>query len=391
MTEYGVTSQGFIPKPYSVILDELKQLAKQYFGDDIDLSENSRLLRFLEIIAKREDELWQLLEDAYYAGYIDFATGQSLDNVAALVGYKRIPARRATGTVVFSRSTPTPNDIIIPAGTRVATSDESVVFQTTEAVVLVAGSTSVEAPIEAVEPGSAGNVAANTITKIVDPISGIESVNNPNPTEGGRDAETDEEFRYRIKTTIQSLGKATLDAIVARVKSVEGVKAVKIEENDTINDYTATGGLPPKSFRVTVWGGDDNEIAQAIFDSKPAGIQPYGSIAATAYDIDGNPHTIYFERPTVINIYVDVSIVSDGTAIDPQTVKDAIKNYINNLEIGEDVIYAKVLAAVMNIPGVVDATVKIDTVSPPAGTSNISIADNEIAQTDDTAITVTIS
>jgi len=391
MTEYGVTSSGFIPKPYSVILEELKQLAKQEFGEDIDLSENSRLLRLLEIVAKREDELWQMAEDAYYAGFIDFATGSSLDFLAALVGYKRIEARKATGIVTFSRSTPATSDIIIPAGTRVATSDESVIFKTTEAVVLKAGDTSVDAPIEAVEPGSAGNVATNTITKIIDPISGIESVTNPEPTSGGRDAETDEEFRYRIKTTIQSLGKATLDAIKAAVLCVEGVKAVKIEENDTMNDYTAEGGLPPKSFRVFVWGGDDQAIAQAIFDAKPAGIRPYGSVSAIAYDIDGNPHTVYFERPTEVPIYIDVQVTTDGTEVTEQEIKDAIKAYFDTLELGDDVIYNKVVAAVMSVPGVADATVKIDKTSPPAGTSNITIADNEIAVTDDTKITVTIS
>lgn len=391
MTEYGVTSSGFIPKPFSVILEELKQLAKQEFGEDIDLLENSRLLRFLEIVAKREDELWQLAEDAYYAGFIDFATSSSLDFLAALVGYKRIEARKATGTVTFSRSTPASSDITIPAGTRVATSDESVIFKTTEAVVLKAGDTSVDAPIEAVEPGSAGNVATNTITKIIDPISGIESVTNPEPTSGGRDAETDEEFRYRIKATIQSLGRATLDAIVARVKSVEGVKSVKIEENDTMNDYTSEGGLPPKSFRVFVWGGDDQAIAQAIFDAKPAGIQPYGSVAATAYDIDGNPHTVYFERPTEVPIYIDVQVTTDGTEVMEQEIKDAIKAYFDTLELGDDVIYNKVVAAVIRVPGVADATVKIDKTSPPAGTSNIAIADNEIAVIDDDKITVTIS
>ena len=391
MSEYGITAQGFVPKPYSVILDELIQITKQELGEDIDLSEQSRFLRVLKICAKREDELWQLLEDAYYSAFIDFATGQSLDNIAALISYKRIAAKKATGTVVFSRSSPATSDILIPAGTRVAVSDESVVFQTTEAVVLTAGNTSVEAPIEAIEPGSAGNVAANTITKIVDPISGIESVNNPNPTEGGRDTETDEEFRYRIKTTIQSLGKATLDAILAKVRNVEGVKTAKIEENDTMNDYTETGGLPPKSFRVFVYGGNDEDVAQAIFDSKPAGIQPYGSISGVAYDQDGNEYTIYFERPTEVHIYVDVQITSDGTSIDQQVVKDAIKDYINNLNIGEDVIYAKVLAAVMNIQGVKDAVVYIGTSGPPSGTSNIAIGDNEIAQTDDDKIAVTVS
>jgi len=387
---YGVTSTGFRPKPFSVILEELKQLAKQEFGEDIDLSENSRLLRFLEIVAKREDELWQMAEDAYYAGFIDFATGSSLDFLAALVGYKRIEARRASGSVTFSRSTPATTDIIIPRGTRVATADGSVVFKTTEAVVLTAGSTSVDAPIEAVEAGANGNVAANTITKIVDPISGIESVNNENPTSGGRDAETDEEFRYRIKTTIQSLGKATLDAIVARVRSVEGVRSVKIEENDTMEDHTAEGGLPPKSFRVFVFGGDDNAVAQAIFDAKPAGVQPYGSVSATAYDIDGNPHVVYFERPTVVEIYIDVQVTTDGTEVTEQEIKDAIKAYFDTLELGDDVIYNKVVAAVMSVKGVVDASVKIDTAYPPTGTSNIEIADSEIAVTDDSKITVTI-
>ena len=388
---YGVTNSGFVPKPYSVILEELKQAAKSEFGEDIDLSENSRLLRFIEICAKREDELWQLAEDAYYAGFIDFATGSSLDFLAALVGYKRIEARKATGTVTFSRSTAATEDITSPAGTRVATAEESVVFRTPEGGGLQAGSTRVDARMEAVEAGSAGNVAANTITEIVDPGSGIESVNNANPTSGGRDAETDEEFRYRIKSTIQSLGKATLDAILAKVRNVEGVKSVKIEENDTMDDYTSEGGLPPKSFRVFVWGGDDSAVAQAIFDAKPAGIQPYGSVSATAYDIDGNPHTVYFERPTEVAIYIDVQVTTDGSAVTEQEVKDAIKAYFDTLELGGDVIYNKIVAAVMDIQGVVDVDVKIDTASPPAGISNIAIADDEIAVTDDAKITVTIS
>lgn len=93
---YGVTSQGFIPKPFSVTLEELKQLAKQELGENIDLSEQSKFLRFLKIAAKREDALWQLLEDAYYSAFIDFATGKSLDYTAALIGYTRIAAAKAT-------------------------------------------------------------------------------------------------------------------------------------------------------------------------------------------------------------------------------------------------------------------------------------------------------
>ena len=386
---YGVTDRGFIPKPFSVILNELKQLARQQFGDDIDLGEHSRMLRFLELIAKRENDVWQLLEDVYYSAFIDFAQAESLDNIAALIGYKRYPARKATGKVIFSTSSPASDDVIIPEGTRVATADESVIFKTTKPAVLKAGETQVEAEIEAVEAGVKGNVAANTITKILDPVSGIESVNNPNPTAGGKDVESDEEFRYRIKTTIQSLGKATLDAILARVRNVEGVKAASIEENDTLNDYTSEGGLPPKSFRVFVWGGDDQAIAQAIFEAKPAGIQTYGSVSATAYDIDGNPHTIYFDRPTEVVIYVDVKVYAEG-AVDPQEVKNAVKKYFESLGIGDDVIYNSLIANIMQVQGVKDVEVKIGKTSPPDQKTNIEIESKEIAVTSDDKITVTV-
>lgn len=391
MSEYGVTEQGFIPRTYDEILEDFKAKAKELLGSDVDLSDTSPLLKLLQIYALELHSLWQQLEAAYYSAYLHTASGDSLDNVVALLGFQREPARRATGTVTFSRSTPADQDIVIPKGTRVATSDGSVVFRTTGAVTLAAGETSVNASVESEEPGAKGNVAANTITKLVDPVTGIESVNNTEPTSGGQDRETDAALRLRVWLQLAGAGRGTLAAIKASVAKIDGVRAVKIEENDTTNDETASGGLPPKSFRVIVRGGDDDAVAQAIFDAKPAGIQAYGDVAGTAYDQDGNAYTIYFTRPTAVQIYVDVSITSDGSAISTQGVKDAVKEYINGLSIGDDVIYAKVVAAVMSIPGVVDATVYIDTTSPPAEQNNIAIGDGEVAETDDDKITVTVS
>lgn len=391
MSEYGVTERGFVPRTYDEILEDFKAKAREVFGSDVDLSDTSPLLKLLQIYALELHNLWQQLEAVYYSAYLHTASGDSLDDVVALLGFRREPARRATGTVTFSRSTPADRDVVIPKGTRVATSDGSVVFRTTGAVTLAAGETSVDAPVEAEEPGAKGNVAANTITKLIDPVTGIESVNNTEPTSGGRDKETDAALRLRVWRQLAGAGRGTLAAIKASVAKVEGVRAVKVEENDTMNDGTASGGLPPKSFRVTVHGGDDDAVAQAIFDAKPAGIRAYGDVVGTAYDQDGNAYTIHFARPTVVPIYVDVSITSDGSAISTQDVKDAVKAYVNGLGIGDDVIYAKVVAAVMNIPGVVDATVYIDTTSPPAGQNNIAIGDAEVAETDDDKITVTVS
>jgi|Deesub1362B_J571_1020462.scaffolds.fasta_scaffold00525_9 uncharacterized phage protein gp47/JayE len=398
----GVDSNGFTLKTYNEIIADMEARAKNEYGLDIDLSDSSPLSKFLRDIAQELASFWQIMEDVYYSGYLDTATGVNLDRVVALIGLTRKQATKATGTVTFSRSTPASSDILIPAGTRVSTAgDNPVYFKTTDPVTLTAGSTSVDAPIEAVEAGAAGNVAANTITVIVDPVSGIESVNNASATSGGQDTESDAAFRTRVKQSLSISGNATLDAIRAEVLKVNGVTACSIEENDTTQDNTGTGGLPPKSFRVTVLGGDDNDIAQAIFDSKPAGIQAYGSVSGIAVADDGAQYTINFERPEQVTIYVDVQVTKDSTypADGDTQVQTAVIDYIGGVDangdthiglgIGEDVIYAKVVAAVMSIQGVVDATVKIDTTSPPAGTSNISIGATQVARASTTSVTVT--
>jgi uncharacterized phage protein gp47/JayE len=399
---FGVLSTGFTLKTYNDIINDLETKAKEVFGSDIDLSDHSRLKKYIQVVALELDTAWQLLEDAYYSGYLDYATGQSLDNVVALIGITRKAALKATGTVTFSRSSPASQDILIPSGTRVETSGSNPVqFKTTQAVTLLQGTTSINASIEALNAGAASNVAANTITVIVDPVSGVESVNNSNPTSGGSDTESDEALRSRVKQSLSLGGSATLDAIRAEVLAVDGVTAVSIEENDTTTDNTGSGGLPPKSFRVMVLGGDDNDIAQAIFDSKPAGIQSYGSSSGTATAGDGTQYTINFERPTQKTIYVDVTVTKDSTyPSDGDTqVETAVISYIGGtdadgvehtgLGVGDDVIYNKVIDAVMSVQGVVDAVVKIDLSSPPAGTSNISIASNEVARASTTSVTVT--
>ncbi|RLI77304.1 hypothetical protein DRP05_10635, partial [Archaeoglobales archaeon] len=102
---YGVTENGFVLKSYNAIIEAAKQRAKQYFGEDIDLSENSPILQFANSILMEAAILWNVAEDIYYSAFIDFATGKSLDYIAALIGYTRIAAAKATGTVTFSRST----------------------------------------------------------------------------------------------------------------------------------------------------------------------------------------------------------------------------------------------------------------------------------------------
>lgn len=137
---------------------------------------------------------------------IDTKFGQDLDDFVQLFGFARQTARRASGFVVFSRKTPAPSPIYIPAGTQVSTTESGVsstiLFSTvTDAIIPESGSY-VEVPIEATIPGAIGNVSANKINRIISVSRDVSIVNNPTPTTGGTEQETDDELKIRFKNNI---------------------------------------------------------------------------------------------------------------------------------------------------------------------------------------------
>src|SRR5690606_37484564 len=118
-------------------------------------------------------------------------------------GIRRRQAQHATGTIEI---TGTPN-YTVPAGFLVSTANE-VFFETTEAVTLDQDGKGT-APIRAVETGPSGNVPEGAITEIVTPDPDVSSVTNPERTTGGRDKETDTEFRARFNISAEEIGRAS--------------------------------------------------------------------------------------------------------------------------------------------------------------------------------------
>jgi len=222
----------------------------------------------------------------------------------------------------------------------------------------------------------------------------------PGKTSGGTDGETDPELRFRYRMTAATFGSATAEAIRSQVYRVEGVKSVSVRQNRM--DYEVDG-MNPHSVEVTVYGGDPDDIGQALMESVPAGCETLGSSAVTVYDSVGQAHVYRFNKASRVNIYVDVTLTVDGTFshdLGSTTLKDTLIGYIGGedsegtfhigLLPGEDVIYQKIVALVMAVDGVVDAVVKVGKTASPTGTENITIASNEVAETKVDLITVTV-
>lgn len=383
--------------------------AKEYWGTDIKEGQLAIIRQFYRPIAEFMAEFQADLETVLRSTHIDRAEGTSLDLLTALIGVSRDPATKADGTVTFSRDNTAGQDYTIPQGTAVQTnSSEPTKYETTEAVTLSSGSTSVDAPITAVENGVGGNTGTNTITVMPSPPAGIDDVTNQAEIYGGSKNESDDELRKRAKEELATGSRASASALINSVQTLEGVTSTSIFLNDTNTDNTGSGGLPDHSFEIVANGGNKTEIGQSILDTKAAGDTAYGgangnSVTVTADLPNGQTHDITFSRPVAVQIYVDISLDVTDEFAGKDEIRDRIVEYIGglftsgqetvgDLGVGDDVIFGEIRYAIRDVEGVYDITsLTIGTSSSPTGTSNITISDAEVSESDATDGSMTIS
>lgn len=132
------------------------------------------------------------------------ALGEYLDRHAQLRGLVRRGAEKARGVLRFQVETAVGADLAIPAGTVCMTAAQ-VRFETTKEAILVAGETAVEVPAQALESGTSGNVAANTVLAMAVVPVGISRCGNPAAFFGGTDEENDQELRQRVLETFRRM------------------------------------------------------------------------------------------------------------------------------------------------------------------------------------------
>lgn len=230
---------------------------------------------------------------------------------------------------------------------------------------------------------------AFSLSNIDTPVTGLDRVTNPTEAIVGRDIESDNDFRARSKIAQKSTGSSTVEAIRAKLLALTGVIQVVVFENTTM--AVDVNGLPAKSFRAYVQGGDDQDIWDSLWANKPAGIASDGTEIGTVVDSQGVVQTLKFSRPDVQEIYINIEITKDVAKFPlngVDQVRSALADYVNSLEVGEDIIvYPRLISQLNSISGILDIRIGIDLTPAPAyGTdNNIPIAINQIAKVVDAA------
>ena len=378
MDDWGISEYGFRRPSYAELLDAYEQQAKAKFGSNINLTVRSIFGLFLRIFAWFSSLLWQLAEDVYNAGYVDTATGISLARIGAIIGIRPYSAAKATGELTFTGDP----GLEIPAGLIVSATNNAR-FVTLSAVTIGEdGLATVSA--QAYAAGPEGNAAAATITTILTPITGVDPVTNAADSVGGRTRETEAEFRARYYRSVKRASGANTDAIREEILTVAGVQQAVVQENNT--DSVNSAGLPPHSIESVVFGGQDLDIAKAIWQRKAAGIATHGSIAVVIVDASGNPQTINFSRPDQVNVYLKISGLVAAEGYDLADVKTRISAaliaYVRALGVGNSVYYVRLIEQVNQVEGVLGYALSTSGDGATWGTGNIPISTRETAVTD---------
>jgi uncharacterized phage protein gp47/JayE len=281
----------------------------------------------------------------------------------------------------------------------------------------------VGANIEATERGVEGNSGANTLTVLPSPPNGVDSIANPQrigdpqlvdllnrPLVQGQNEETDEQLRSRVRSTLTSSGKATTNALISTlINDIDSVNSVSVFENKT---DTAVNGLPPYSFECVVLGGNDQSIAETIFDTKAVTAQDVSGVNGTSVSqqvtaINGQIFTVEFSRPNKVSVSMTLSIVTTNEYVGDDIVKDNIVEYIGGVDtsdtdivglgVGEDVYIDEIENIVVGITesGVrgIDDTNTTYTPTPTTdanGLEIIDVVDNEVANVTASDITINV-
>lgn len=334
MVDYDyVTQTGVIVPDTSATLNEVRDEYRTALGQDLDVSPETPqgVLITGETLAR--DGVLRF--NAALANQINpnIAGGIFLDAIWALTGGARVAA---TPTLVRDVTLTGVPGAIVPAGSLAALGADGARFQLTGSVVLTGGTGL--GTFQAVEVG-ATPVAIGALNSIITPVLGWETVNNTLAGETGSAEETDIAARTRRRQTLALQGVALPEAIISGLNTVTGVRSMSFRENVTNASIVIEGvTLTAHSIYACVDGGSDNDVALMLLRKKSLGAAWNGGTAVAVTDpYSLQEYTVRFDRPTVVQIFVRVTVVANGASYPdiPAVVRAAMVSYANGEQEGE--------------------------------------------------------
>lgn len=336
-----IDAAGLHISTYNDIRDQFINDAKQIYGQDIYLENDSQDYQFISSFSLIINDTLQALQLAYNNHSPEMAIGAGLASLVKLNGLKPKNTSYSTCQVILSGDAGT----LIEGG--IVGDINDVNWNLPDSVVVGSDGT-VEVSAVCSEIGAITSLPGD-ISKIVTPTKGWISVVNEVAAIPGQPVETDSQLRIRQSISTELPSQTLLAGTNAGIASVSGVTRNRVYENDT--DAVDADGLPPHSITAVVEGGADDDVAQQVYARKGIGGYTNGTTAVSILDIYGLTTTIRFYRPTYVQTFVTLELhkLSGYTDATTSAIKKGIKDYLNGLEIGEDLTISALWGAALSV------------------------------------------
>ncbi|MGX9277383.1 baseplate J/gp47 family protein [Pantoea ananatis] len=329
-----VNAQGISAPDYQTILSTITGYFQQIYGTDAYLDPDSKDGQMVALVALAIHDANNTAIQVYNSFSPSTAMSDALSRNVKINGIGRNGETRSvvdllcigtTGQTITNGSVRDANNIIwnLPASVTIQPGGQ-----------VIATATCATPGAVAAMPG--------TVNQINTPTRGWTSVNNPSAATVGTAVEQDSALRIRQSQSVALPSLTPFAALDGAIANVAGVTRHKLYENDTGSQDA--NGLPAHSVAAIVDGGDVTAIAQTIIGKKGQGVSTFGSTSVLVPDFWGNPHTIYFSRPSPVPVFVAITlkVFTGYTTQVGNDIKTAIAAYINSLSIGDDVLLSRV-------------------------------------------------
>ena len=353
----------------------------------LDLSVGSPGRAILEADASQWSVQQANVYDVLRQTRLSTSVGAEVDSFVADYGLTRLPARPATGAITVSL-TPSASATIV-VGQTVRTGDGSQTYAVTAdptnplysanvapppggtaqgGYVAAAGTAPFPVPIQAMSPGSAGNVATGAVSLWGDAIAGVNNPTNAAPIVDGLDAETDAALKIRFVGYIASLERATPAAVLNAIEGVEQGLTAKLLENED-----EAGRFAPGHFWVVVDDGSGYPSASLL-----------AAVSAAVDLVRPVTSTFSVQPPQIagVTVLLTIAVSSGSKAALFAPIQSAITAYVNSLPVGAPVsVFGVIRAAsgvspaiITNVSGVTINGVPADFAPPMTAVAKCVVA-----------------
>lgn len=338
-------------KDFASIAASVLNYAKAVQQRTTDFSIGSIARTMLEAPAVEIEELYQQMFIGLREA-IPVAIYNSFD-------FTRLAALPSTGLIRVS-ITPTTAITLIPAGTIFTSPAYSVSFVSLYDATIGIGSSYVDVTVEAKLPGVIGNISSGTTFTSTPAVQNIISQIALSSFTSGRDEENDAQRKSRFSAYILTLNHGTVAALdyglrLANVRDINGNIIESVRHTAIIEPYITDISAPIALVNCYIHNGISGASSDLINAANKImmGYTDSSGNIISGYKAAGVHVTIAAASSIATNIVGVVTIASGhDVATTKLSVQSAIADYINALNIGDNVLIAEIIAAAMGVVGV---------------------------------------